>query len=249
MFSREELTIRDAEEILAREEFRGNPLVSHYEELLVRYRKLLNDTRRVIRISDMMQKELNCLSERLEDLSNVDQLTDIANRRSFDGLFEKEWLRARRRMEAVSMLMIDIDYFKKFNDLYGHIAGDTCLRAVADGIRSSLKRQEDFVARFGGEEFVVVLPSTDREGAQVLAEAIRSRIEGLGITHGGSSVAPYVTVSIGASTAVPARVAERTRLLAASDEALYVAKKEGRNRVRACVCDADGATPDSDLSP
>lgn len=237
MFSSEQQTIREAEEILSREEFHDNPMAVHYAELLKRFKKLLSHTRHVIRISDMMQKELNCLTEQLESLSNVDQLTDIANRRSFDGLFEKEWLRARRRMEVVSLLMIDIDQFKDFNDFYGHIVGDSCLRAVAECIRTSLRRPEDFVARYGGEEFVVILPSTEREGARLIAENIRGRIEALGIDHGASSVSSHVTVSIGVSSAVPSRVAERTSLLAASDEALYEAKKAGRNRVCVKPCE------------
>jgi diguanylate cyclase (GGDEF)-like protein len=194
-------------------------------------------------MSDMMQMELNLLSEKLERLSTVDELTEVGNRRAFDDLFLKEWLRACRRTESISLLLIDIDYFKSYNDLHGHLEGDSCLRMVAGAIRTSLKRPEDFVARFGGEEFIVVLPSTDVAGALKVAEKIHLNVANLAVEHPGSSVNAYVTVSIGAAATIPCRTADRKLLLAASDQALYKAKNQGRNRT--CTDDVQSSPASS----
>jgi diguanylate cyclase (GGDEF)-like protein len=242
IFSKEEEVIRESEEILTSSEFLENSLAIHYAKLLERYKKLFSQTRRIIRMSDMMQQELNLLSEKLERLSTVDELTEVGNRRAFDDLFLKEWLRACRRTESISLLLIDIDYFKNYNDLHGHLEGDSCLRMVAGAIRSSLKRPEDFVARFGGEEFIVVLPSTDVAGALKVAEKIHLKVAGLVIENPGSSVSGRLTVSIGAAATIPCRTMDRMLLLAASDQALYKAKNQGRNRT--CVDDVQ-ASPSS----
>lgn len=230
IFAKEEEIIRESEEILTSDEFREDPLAVHYEKLLDRYKKLFSQTKRIIRMSDKIQMELNLLTVKLEKLSTVDELTEIGNRRGFEDLFLKEWLRACRRAESISLLLIDIDYFKKYNDTCGHLEGDSCLRMVAGAIRSSLKRPEDFVARFGGEEFIVVLPSTDVAGALKVAEKIHLNVANLAIEHPGSSVNACVTVSIGAASTIPCCTADRKLLLAASDRALYKAKNQGRNR-------------------
>jgi diguanylate cyclase (GGDEF)-like protein len=243
IFSKEEEVIRESEEILTSSGFRENSLAVHYAKLLERYKKLFSQTRRIIRMSDLMQMELNLLSEKLERLSTVDELTEIGNRRAFDDLFLKEWLRACRRTESISLLLIDIDYFKNYNDLHGHLEGDSCLRMVSGAIRSSLKRPEDFVARFGGEEFVVVLPSTNMDGALKVAEKIHLNVANLGIENPGSSVSGRVTVSIGAAATIPCRTADRMLLLGASDQALYKAKNQGRNRT--CVNDIQASSASS----
>ena len=167
----------------------------------------------------------------LQDLSRRDGLTGLANRRHFDESLEREWKRALREKDQLSIIMCDIDFFKKFNDFYGHQSGDDCLRAVARVLERVLHRPLDVAARYGGEEFVVVLPGTDREGALAVAESIRSGIEALAIPHASSSAAPVVTISLGVAFLIPTPDGTAAEMLSAADQALYRAKEEGRNRV------------------
>ena len=187
-----------------------------------------------------MRNSLLALTTRLDDmnrdlvrLSTVDALTGIANRRRFDDALYKEWRRAMRRQYPITLLMCDIDFFKQYNDAHGHQAGDECIRSVARAIEDTLKRPGDLVARYGGEEFAAILPDTGFDGAQIVAEGVRSAIAELGIPHGRSSVASRVTVSVGAATMVPSRGAPASGgpLVEAADKALYAAKSAGRNRV------------------
>ena len=175
--------------------------------------------------------ELEALTRKFEQLSNQDGLTCVPNRRCFEDVFRKEWLRARRDGVPLSALMIDIDFFKDYNDTYGHLQGDLCLRRVSEAIASALKRPGDFLARYGGEEFVVLLPGTDPAGALSIAGLIRSNVRAAAIEHANSPVAATVTVSIGICGAVPDMNLEPAALLAAADAALYQAKSHGRNRV------------------
>jgi diguanylate cyclase (GGDEF)-like protein len=168
----------------------------------------------------------------LENLSSRDGLTGIYNRRQFDKEMFTEWKRAVRNGQQLSLLMIDLDCFKLYNDNYGHIAGDRCLQMVARAFSSSLKRATDFVARYGGEEFAVVLPDTDMEHAIMAAEEIRSVIRDLKIEHAYSKAGPFVSVSIGAATARPMFEIEPSQLIDAADKALYEAKGAGRNTIR-----------------
>ena len=161
-----------------------------------------------------------------------DGLTLIANRRSFDEGLDSEWRRAMRREIPISLLMIDIDYFKNFNDTYGHAAGDECLRAVAQTLSNTPQRPADFVARYGGEEFVVILPETGIEPAVDLANRIRQDIEHLNISHAASQVADCVTLSLGVSALVPTQNTSPAILIEAADKCLYEAKDGGRNQVR-----------------
>jgi two-component system, chemotaxis family, response regulator WspR len=128
--------------------------------------------------------------------------------------------------------MVDIDYFKPYNDLYGHKSGDECLRQVASALSSTANRAGDLVARYGGEEFAVVLPATSPAGATAMAEALRMKVEALGIPHEASATAPFVTISVGVSTGVPQEGSPSAYVLERADRALYLAKQEGRNRVR-----------------
>ncbi len=177
------------------------------------------------------ERELEALTETLEQLSNQDGLTAVSNRRRFDEVYAKEWLRARRDAMPLSLLMIDIDCFKAYNDTYGHLKGDTCLKVVAEAICMALKRPGDFVARYGGEEFVVVLPCTDASGASAIAGEIRENVRGLRLEHATSTAAGVVTVSIGIASVVPRADIDSRELLSASDGALYQAKSNGRDRV------------------
>ncbi len=177
------------------------------------------------------EHELEERNRMLESLSMLDALTGIGNRRYFDDFVNKEWKRSTRDSLPVSMIMLDIDHFKAFNDTYGHQRGDECLKQVARQLSDTLKRPGDFAARYGGEEFAVVLPNTDIKGAVFIAETLRSTIEALKITHAASDTAKWVTVSLGVGSLIPNRHSKPEQLIALADQALYDAKRKGRNRV------------------
>jgi diguanylate cyclase (GGDEF)-like protein len=167
----------------------------------------------------------------LRQFSLMDGLTGIGNRRRFDEFFDTEFRRAVRSGDPLSLIMLDIDYFKSYNDNFGHQAGDRCLIQVAGAITGALCRPGDLAARYGGEEFAVVLPETGEEGAAHMAESIRRRVEALNIAHPASAVAERVTVSLGVATARPTAHDIPNRIIAEADTALYEAKNAGRNRV------------------
>lgn len=201
----------------------------------------------VVRARVRNQASLKVKTDMLETLAMQDGLTDIPNRRFFEERFSEELKRAERGGHALSILMMDIDSFKSYNDNYGHGAGDDCLRRVARTLKSSLERPMDLVARYGGEEFVVLLPETDAEGAQYVGEKLNKAVESQGIVHEKPDVAPVVTISVGAATCSNEAVVQaptdqtstdndgfRNKKLAlqrAADQALYQAKQLGRNRV------------------
>ena len=168
---------------------------------------------------------------RLRNLAGLDGLTGLANRRSFDEALEREWRRATRTRAPLSLLMIDLDHFKQFNDTFGHAGGDQCLTTVAGVIADSACRTADFPARYGGEEFAVVLPETDADGASVVAESLRKSVEKKGIRHPGNSASPFVTTSIGSATVVASPQQKAQDVLSCADIALYRAKELGRNRI------------------
>lgn len=170
-------------------------------------------------------------NHKLEAYSHTDGLLNIANRKYFDQRLEEEWLRAIRSQQPVGLLMIDVDHFKRYNDTYGHQAGDACLRAVTKAAAGGLARSTDLLARYGGEELVVVLPNTSLEGAQQVGMDICRSVEKLRIPHLASTTAPHVTVSVGVASIQPPRVSSADRLIATADQALYEAKKLGRNRI------------------
>jgi diguanylate cyclase (GGDEF)-like protein len=174
------------------------------------------------------------LASSMEALATVDALTGVANRRQFDRVIQVEWQRAFRHSAPLTLLLIDVDRFKGFNDLYGHLQGDSCLRAVARIAVEISRRSSDTVARYGGEEFAVVLPGTHGAGAQQNAERLRKSILALEMAHGGSSHG-VVTVSIGCATLVPKEGENVNTIIAAADAALYAAKAAGRNCVRTAV--------------
>ncbi len=169
--------------------------------------------------------------EELKELATRDALTGIANRRFFDEYLEKEWKRAQRDQYPFSLVMIDLDFFKAFNDSYGHQKGDVCLKEVATVIDETMKRPADMAARYGGEEFALILPETNSEGAMGLAEKLRKAIFDLNLEHKSSSVGDRVTVSMGVATLKVTTESNYCDLITRADKALYAAKNDGRNRV------------------
>jgi diguanylate cyclase (GGDEF)-like protein/PAS domain S-box-containing protein len=172
------------------------------------------------------------LEETLRRLSFLDSLTKVSNRRNFDSTLDFEWRRCMRDSLPISVCMIDIDYFKQYNDRYGHQAGDLCLQKVAHSINNLLQRAGDVVARYGGEEFALILPNIDIEGAVIISEHIRARVEELDIQHEASKTSGSVTISIGVANVIPSQNSSPLELVRLADKALYDAKKEGRNRCR-----------------
>ncbi len=177
------------------------------------------------------KQQLERANARLKELSYEDGLTGIANRRHFDERFHEEWVRALRHRYPITLLMIDVDHFKAYNDREGHQAGDRCLRVLGALLRGFTKRPGDLAARYGGEEFVVILSGTAAAGGREMAENIRREVEFRAIPHPASPVSRVVTVSIGVATAIPGPGDSPEDLLAAADSALYTAKASGRNRV------------------
>ncbi|AFZ48090.1 diguanylate cyclase with PAS/PAC and GAF sensors [Cyanobacterium stanieri PCC 7202] len=170
-------------------------------------------------------------NKQLSRLVNVDGLTQIPNRRCFDEYLEKEWQRHLRKQYSISLLLIDIDYFKLYNDEYGHQQGDNCLIQVAQAIQKTLHRPGDLAARYGGEEFVVVLPETSPQGALVVGQTISKAVTSLQIVHQESLVSDYVSLSIGTATMIPDGISNQETLISRADNALYQAKERGRNTV------------------
>ena len=174
--------------------------------------------------------QLEHANQELSFLSSVDGLTGIPNRRRFDQFLSQLWSLSARNGEPIALIMCDIDFFKMYNDTFGHLQGDECLKNVATALKDTLKRQVDLVARYGGEEFVVVLPNTHVEGATKVAETLRSNVENLAIPHPHSSVTPKVTISLGVAIGYANSIVLPETLIETADHALYQAKQEGRNR-------------------
>ncbi|WP_167496497.1 diguanylate cyclase [Desulfopila sp. IMCC35006] len=185
-----------------------------------------------------LEQKVKERTEQLELLSNLDGMTGIANRRKMDEYLNHAWELTLRNKHPLSLIILDIDFYKNYNDTYGHPAGDECLKKIARAISVSLKRSTDFAARYGGEEFVVILSNTDQAGAAEVAENIRKKIEGLEIPHVSSLVSSYVTVSLGVSTLLDFQNQSLPAFIRSADEALYAAKESGRNRSIAVVCPA-----------
>ncbi|WDZ94617.1 diguanylate cyclase [Herbaspirillum sp. WKF16] len=177
------------------------------------------------------QQQLQQSNFELQRLTNTDGLTGIANRRYFDDYLAAEWKRARREKLELSLLLIDVDYFKLYNDNYGHVAGDAVLKQVAQALEGSIMRPADLSARFGGEEFAMILPRTALDGAHALGERICKLVESQHVPHERSPASQWLTVSIGAACVVPGEEQGTSELIEMADRRLYMAKQQGRNRV------------------
>lgn len=188
-----------------------------------------DEARHALRLSQRQLLEANL---ELRRLTNADGLTGLANRRYFDEYLSAEWNRAMLERQEINLLMIDVDHFRRYNDTYGHMAGDEVLKKLAATISGCCSRAVDLAARFGGEEFAVVLPGAPAGGARLIAEKIRRSVEGLHIPHRDSTTADWLTVSVGLASCLPERLAPLTQLIDAADSSLHQAKQQGRNRVR-----------------
>lgn len=177
------------------------------------------------------EEKLIVLQKELEALSFKDSLTGVANRRKFDASLDVEWASARRSALPLSIIMLDVDYFKQYNDRYGHIEGDECLKSIAQTLSLAVTRPRDVVARFGGEEFVLILPETDANAARQVAERCQKVIAKLQIPHETSTVDGCVTVSMGVGTFKPSGEMQPKHFIEVVDKLLYTAKKNGRNRI------------------
>ncbi len=212
----------------------------HWMELIARVRNNLRlrteIARRVAREEELTRSHqaLRDALQRMEEMSNHDPLTGIGNRRKMEDHLQSEWRRAQRVRRPLSIVLIDVDFFKEYNDRYGHPQGDQCLRIVAQTISRVVHRPADLVARYGGEEFILILPETPVEGAGHVAEIVRASIEAEKLAHEGSHFG-FVTVSLGVASMTPQVDREALELIHAADRALYRAKKEKRNFV--CIAD------------
>jgi len=206
-------------------------------ELLTRVRSVLRlvheINRRKERENELLEvmRQLEEANDMLLRLSRLDGLTGITNRRQFDDFLDQEWRRAIREALPLSLIMLDVDGFKDYNDHFGHQAGDECLKKIADALHRSLNRPGDQVARYGGDEFVMVLPGTPITGARQVAETMREKIQSLEMAHAPSGTYQFVTISLGVATLLPSRDSPPAVLITAADRALYQAKQDGRNRV------------------
>lgn len=200
----------------------------------------------IFKQTNLLKKQTELLEQKIEELINLresnykleklslfDALTGIANRRNFDQTLEKEWKLAIKEQGVISVIMLDIDFFKQYNDTYGHLQGDACLKEIAAALVECVNKETYFAARYGGEEFVIVLSNADKERAMEVAEKVRDKIESLKIEHQNSKVSKYVTVSLGVNTVHPIKHSNMVEFLSGADEALYKAKQSGRNK--ACL--------------
>jgi len=223
----------EAEDIVAGIDAGGDDYLTKPVDQLVMTAKMVAMERIASMRSRLVQvsEELETANAELQRLACVDGLTDLVNRRELDGSLDRETRRCARHRLPLSVVMADIDHFKAYNDEYGHLAGDDCLRRVAAALRGQLRRSADIPARYGGEEFCIVLPETDESGAMHVAERLRLKVEALGIAHAPRVEPNRVTLSLGVAACIPESGADPKRLVQRADHALYQAKQQGRNRV------------------
>ena len=201
----------------------------HMAVLRHRVRQVLRERELVNQLATTNQ-QLASANEELHQLAWIDGLTQLANRRYFEEMLLKEWMRLARQQQPLGIIFGDVDFFKQYNDMYGHLAGDFCLKNIAQLLQSSTMRPADLVARYGGEEFVILLPETDIAGSEFVAQRIHSKLSNAAIPHAGSKVSTIVTMSLGVTCTVPNLTTDPKQLLESADRAVYTAKSKGRNQ-------------------
>jgi diguanylate cyclase (GGDEF)-like protein len=202
----------------------------HWALLHHRVHRLIQQSQLYRQLEDTNQK-LEEVNQILQRLALVDGLTQVANRRCFDETLVHEWQRVSTESGSISLIFVDIDYFKRYNDTYGHLAGDQCLKQVAQTVSKAVPRPADLVARYGGEEFVVLLPGTNLAGANQVAEAIKAAMKRLDLAHSSSPLDRKMTLSLGISCLNPSQHSSPMTLIRLADKALYLAKESGRDRI------------------
>ena len=190
----------------------------------------VSDRKQVEKELQQTESKLKLANQELQKLVNIDGLTQIANRRCFDQSLKQEWQRLYREQQPLSLLLFDVDYFKFYNDSYGHQMGDDCLIKMALAVQQVVSRPADLVARYGGEEFVMILPNTDVTGAMAIAQWVHAAIKDLAIPHQASKISDTVTISLGITSQIPASELSAATLIEQADQALYRAKQQGRNQ-------------------
>lgn len=230
LFEREQNILDHALAQLGKIEQGGCCSPQDYGVIVEEYRKLLKQLRRITKISDKTTEDLNTSKLALLGKVHYDQMTGIYNRRFLDENFKRILGSLRRSGETLSVLMVDVDFFKRYNDTYGHSVGDDCLRAVAKALTASIFRSGDFVARYGGEEFLVICCDTDANGARVTAQRILESVRACQIPHEKSDAAGYVTVSVGATTGAVTHYTDPEDYIKTADKAMYASKQNGRNQ-------------------
>jgi len=231
IFDREQEIICEADRLLTEKGLEPVAYKAHFSRLLEDYKRLLKQMKTMVKMSDIMQSKLNSLSGELEKLSQTDGLTGLCNRRFLNELYQREWNKAMDEQTPLGVLMVDIDYFKKYNDTFGHLAGDICLQKIAGALEETVKKSNTYAGRYGGEEFLVLLPGMDMEQCAEAAQHIMDTIKTMNIPC-AAGLEGRVSVSIGIGRMIPVKGAEPDSLINAADQALYRAKKEGRNCYR-----------------
>ena len=206
------------------------PEISKYDELAIDYGKLLKQLRMVTKISDWTAVSLHTSIHDLLDIVHFDVMTGVYNRKFLEDNIDRITKALMRKSGSLGVMMIDVDCFKQYNDTYGHNQGDACLKAIAEAIQQSLFRSEDFVVRYGGEEFVVILPDTDETAVRVVANRVINNIRSLNMPHENNKAAKYVTISLGVTVSKIVDEQNMEEYIKRADEAMYYSKNTGRDR-------------------
>lgn len=231
VFFQEEMILRKAEEILGNGEIETQKDKLLYENLLQEYNNLLIQMKRVIRISDKIGGQLSSVLHSIDEMAKIDYLTNLYNRRYFDELLDREWGNAIKIGSHLSVLMMDVDRFKCYNDTYGHLEGDKTLQKITQAMQEALKEKFSFIARYGGEEFVVLLPDTNFEEAKAFGDKVRLAVKNLNIIIDKEKSNESVTISVGIASNEDKSIKCAKDLIDCADKALYCAKELGKNRV------------------
>ncbi|KZL92523.1 GGDEF domain-containing protein [Clostridium magnum] len=232
IFSKEENIISNAEKLISLKHFKSIEDEVNYTNLLNEYKELLKQMMKMIKMSDKTQLDLKTISDNFEIISQIDVLTGLYNRRYFNEAYDREWKNSILVKTPISLVMIDVDYFKKYNDTYGHLKGDECLAAIAKEVKQSTRKSRDIVSRFGGEEFIMILPETDINSAVLLAKELLKAVKDLNIAHESSPIDKRITLSIGVASMIANENVNMDIFLKMADDALYEAKNNGRNCIK-----------------